>query len=514
MPNIDVMAPDTAGPLWDEIRRKYSGARSDRYDEAALDCAGRLTGEPGDVPAAVWALGLVLMAPYVASRPGAGVISRVTSALRSADGTLRARPCPHASHPFDEHGAEDDKRLAARVAPLGDPALRWPEGRPREEWSCPRNAAGFARIALDIIEPDTVADVPPRLPLEAVHTAADLSALLHGYPKPWTDVNDEIAWQASGLATAAPEDRAGHLLIVRAVTWYAVSGTIRRQSVLDDLVAALEGALPFFAGASCAHDRHAELPRSGPAAAELGVMLSSRAGRRLYERRHAAGRAAALETVVCPVFLTEVAGESLRLLRERGGKLFGHRDTSHLDPVYLRPDGRLDIAVIVDRIAPRAANEKYANDLGLWAARRYALAEGRERVALLLTACQSMFNAYPYPPPPVAREVMAVLRAVTAAPRPAECAHAGAHPELFRAEFLAGLPHFYAPEKFPAEGEPVDPEVWMCPGFAGAVAAECLDDLEDLDEEEDAGDGGDAGGGMAGTADGARGLRANTRSSG
>ncbi|NED14883.1 hypothetical protein [Streptomyces sp. SID9124] len=326
MPNFDVTDLDALGSLWDEIHVGHQDPRNDRYDVAALDCARRLAGDPVGTTAAVWTLGLVLMAPYLAYRPGDGVAPRVTAALRSAEGALRGRPCPHDSHPYLDHEAGDDEYLAELAVLIGDPSLEWQEDRPREEWLCPRNAAGFARIALDIVEPGSVTDVPPRLPLEAVSTMAELSALLHGYPKPWTDVNDEIAWQASGLSTAAPEDRAGHLMIVRAVSGYAVSGVIRKKSVLDDLVEAVESALPAFAGASCAHGHHAELPRSGPAAAELGVMLSSRGGRRLYERRHAEGRTAALDVVVCPAFMAEVAEETLRLLRERRELLFGERD--------------------------------------------------------------------------------------------------------------------------------------------------------------------------------------------
>lgn len=470
--------------LWDNVRKNPRAAKDDRYDREALDCAARLAAAPPGVPATVWALGLVLMAPYLTYRPGEGVVPRVTEALRAADVSLREGPCPHPSHPYEEHDAADDRALAGRAVPLADPELEWLDDRPREEWLCPLNAAGFARIALDIVEPGSVPDVPPRLPLEAVDTMADVSALLHGYPKPWTDVNDEITWQAFGLSTAAPEDRAGHLLTVRAVTWYAVSGMVRKKSVLDDLVEALERTLPFFADATCAHDFHAELPRSGPEAAELGIMLSSRGGRGLYERRHRAGRTAALETVVCPAFMAETAAGSLKLLREKREQLFGERDTTGLDAVYLRPDGRLDVATIAERLVPESRNEEYANDLGLWAARRLGRAEGRERAVLLLAAGQALKNAYSDPPLPVARDVLAVLRDVTAAPLPPVCGHEGGHPSVADAAFVPGLPHFYAPEEFPAGGEPLRVEVWTCPAFAAAAAAEFLADLEGLDEDD------------------------------
>ncbi|MER5615136.1 hypothetical protein [Streptomyces sp. NPDC002215] len=271
--------------------------------------------------------------------------------LKAADTALREQPCAHESHPYASHDSGDDMYLAEQLTQLADDTAEWNEDRPRDEWRCPRNVAGFARIAMDIVEPGSVTDVPPCLPMEARDTMETLTALLHGYPKPWTDIYEEISFQARGLSSADPADRPGHLLIVRAVTWYAVSGMVRTKSVLDDLVDAVERTLTHFADAACGHDRHAKLPDSGPAAAELGVMLSSPGGRGVYELRHREGHVPPLEKVVCPVFMTEVAEESLRVLRERREELFGHRDTSHADAEYLRADGRFEIERIPVRTA-------------------------------------------------------------------------------------------------------------------------------------------------------------------
>ncbi|MCM2416114.1 hypothetical protein [Streptomyces sp. RKAG290] len=409
------------------------------------------------------------------------------AALKAADTALRERPCDHESHPYASHDGADDTYLTEQLSLLADDAADGEDDRARSEWRCPHNAAGFARIAMDIVEPGSVRDVPPRLPVEATNTIDTLAALLHGYPKPWTDIDEEISSQAWNLSTADPEDRAGHLLIVRAVTWYAVSGMVRAKSVLDDLVDALERTLPHYADASCGHERHATLPDSGPDAAELGVVLSSSGGRAVYARDQRAGRTPPLESVLCPVFMTEIAEESLRVLRERREELFGARDTSHADAEYLRADGRLEIERIVERLDYKSWNEQYAYDLGLWAARRYEQADERGRPVLLLTACQAMKISYPDPPPSVVRGVLATMRAVAAAPRPLECAHEDEHPTLQYADFGSGLPHFYAPEEFSPAGEPHSREAWTCPNFAAAVAEECVRDLEnaELDEDED-----------------------------
>ncbi|UNO39772.1 hypothetical protein [Streptomyces sp. MST-110588] len=80
----------------------------------------------------------------------------------------------------------------------------------------------------------------------------------------------------------------------------------------------MDKAPPHFAGAACDHDWHPVLPSSAPDAAEFGIILSSRGGRRLYERSvESSGRGAPLDRVLCPVFMAEVAEETLKLLCER-----------------------------------------------------------------------------------------------------------------------------------------------------------------------------------------------------
>lgn len=144
----------------------------------------------------------------------------------------------------------------------------------------------------------------------------------------------------------------------------------------------------------------------------------SAGGRGAYERdRRIGSDAAPLETLLCPAFTTATARESLDRLCERREVLFGRRDTSHADAEYLRPDGRLDIEKITERLDELPWNEEYAEDLGLWAGRRYEHSSGdRERAVLLLTAYQAMHVAYPSPALPVVRDILPVLRTVAGSP--------------------------------------------------------------------------------------------------
>ncbi|MEV4928014.1 hypothetical protein [Streptomyces roseoverticillatus] len=488
MTGIDNDTLDDLSRLWDDIRENHQDSRNSGYDQAVLDCAARLAADPGGGTAFFWTLGLAMTAPYVARLPGEGVRQGVVAALEAADGALRDRPCDHGSHPYRDHDHHDDLYLGDQLVQIADETAEWDEERPRDEWLCPRNTAGFARIALDIIAPGSVTDVPPRVPVDDRGTIATLSSLLHGYPL-GIDIDEEISFQARSLTAAEPEDRAGRLQVVRAVSWYAVSGMVRTKSVLDDLVEAVEQALPHFEDATCAHERHPVLPGSGPDAAELGVMLSSPGGRGVYERICAEeGYGAPLEKVVCPVLMEEVAEDVLDRLRERREELFGNRDTSHADAEYLRADGRLEIERIADRLDYSSRNEQYADDLGLWAARRYERAGERERAVLLLTVYQTMKISYPSPPLPVVRGVLATLRAVAAAPRPDACAHDDEHPALRYAEFRRGMPHFYAPEEFPPAEECRSAEAWTCPRFAAAVAEECVEGLAGLYEDDGGGE--------------------------
>src|SRR5688572_17260345 len=82
----------------------------------------------------------------------------------------------------------------------------------------------------------SASDIPPRLPVGTQDTIDTLSALLHGYPEPGTDIEAEIGIHAEELRSAEPADRPGRLLVVMAVAWYAASDFVRNPAVLDELI--------------------------------------------------------------------------------------------------------------------------------------------------------------------------------------------------------------------------------------------------------------------------------------
>ncbi|MFH0516063.1 hypothetical protein ACHBTE_02655 [Streptomyces sp. M41] len=487
---------------WEEIQDEFDFWGPDgEHDRAVLDCAARLAADPAAGDAYVWVLGLTIMAPWTNC---CGVDSRTQAeaALRAADTAQRVRSCDHDSHPYESHDGHDaDAELPDLLLRIADESAEWyEEDQPREVWRCPRNVAGFARIALDILRPGEVDDVPPRLSLQDRADIESLEALLELYPKAGTDVADEIASQGGYLYHAQPEDRPGRLQVVRAVSWHAVSGMIQDRSVLRSLINGVEKVLPDFADATCDHAEHPKLSGHSTSAAELGIVLSTPAGRRVYTHNpDRYGDGAPLEQLVCPAYMAQVAQETLTELRAGRDRLFGPRDTSHLDAEYLRADGLLDIQKITERLQNVSWNEQYADELGLWAARRYdrlgqtedsgrpgdQARRVRERAVLLLTAHQTMTVSYPAPPYAVARDILAIMRTVAAAPRPDRCPHTDAHPPLDAGDFRDGLPHFYTPDAFPPLDGALSVESWTCARFAGEVAAKCAGALERLYEEDD-----------------------------
>ncbi|MFG3253445.1 hypothetical protein [Streptomyces sp. NPDC048172] len=478
------------GPEPDGVVSHCAGELADHLDEHLTgdpdgDSDGDSDGDPDGEAPYLWTFGLVVIGRHLTWLPGKGVLPLAVGALKETDVEFRDRPCAHDTHPYEEHEGEDDAELLGRLRELADETIEWRGEGTREQWRCPRNVAGFARIALDIIEPGSVTDVPPRLPAEADQEIEELSALLHGYPKLWTDINETITSHAESLRRARGEELPGRIMTARALGWYAVSGMVRDKAVLDALAEAMDAAYAQLTDATCEHDWHARLPEDGPSAAEIGVILSSPGGRATFERSQRRSGRAPMERVVCPVFARRLAVESLRQVEERREALFGERETAHLDAVYLLDGGALDIEKIAERIDRKAWNEEFADDLGLWAARRYERSEdARERAALLLTAYQTMSNAYPSPVLAAVKGVQSVMRPVAAADA-GECAHEDAHPALRYVHFRKGLPHLVAPDVHPADPEESRSlESWTCPVFAAEVARECLKDLEGLYPEE------------------------------
>ncbi|MER6046261.1 hypothetical protein ABT168_02010 [Streptomyces sp. NPDC001793] len=324
---MDISKLNELSHAWEEVRENYDTLSNDEYDAGVLECSTRLAANPSGELAYAWTIGLVLMAPYLAYAIDDTGKPEALAALRATDGALRDRTCPHDEHPYAEHEEEFDLDLAEQLRGLVDPTADWDEDHSRETWRCPRNVAGFARIATDIIEPGSAQDVPPRLPVDTENTIKTLSAVLHGYPDPGTDLAWALTSPALDLRGATTEDRPGHLLTVRAVGFHAGSDMWEDISVLDELIDALEQALPHYADATCDHVQHPELPQPAPDLAELGITLATAGGRARYERnRYEDG--APLEALLCPAVLADLATDTLDRLRARRAWLDSHRTPS------------------------------------------------------------------------------------------------------------------------------------------------------------------------------------------
>lgn len=310
---------------WSDVQDDYQAGRDEAKDRIVLDCARELAADPGGESAHQWVFGLVMMLPYVGWLPGDGVPGAVFEAARAADEALKDRTCAHEGHPYEEDELEDHLfSLRDVLSASVDESAEWDEGdRPLDEWLCPRNAAGFARIAMDYIEPGSAGGIPARLPDDTRRDIDSLSAILHGYPRPGTDVDLEISCVGDELGRATdPDDRAGLVIATTAVSWYALSDMMRSKGVIDDLTAGLEHALARLSDAPCAHEGHPGLPRSGPDAVWVGLHLSSPAGREVYEKeRQSSGWGAPLDTLLCPAFVTDTARDTLTRLRQKRAAL-------------------------------------------------------------------------------------------------------------------------------------------------------------------------------------------------
>lgn len=315
---------------WGGVQDDYQCHDDAEKDRIVLECARELAADPGGELAHQWTFGLVMMLPYIGWLPGLGVVGAVFDAVEAADRALKDRPCAHEGHPYAEDELEDHlfylRDVLSDVADENAENAEWAEGeRPRDEWLCPRNVAGFARIAMDYIEPGSATGIPPRLPEDTRRDIDSLSALLHGHPKPGTDVESEISCVGDALRRATdPDDRAGLVIAATAVSWYALSDLMHSKPVLDSLAAGLEEALRHLADARCAHDGHPGLPSSGPDAVWVGLHLSSPGGRQVYElERASSGWGAPLGTLLCPAFTAATARDTLAKVRERREVHFG-----------------------------------------------------------------------------------------------------------------------------------------------------------------------------------------------
>ncbi|MFB7924177.1 hypothetical protein, partial [Streptomyces sp. NPDC056081] len=454
-----------------------------------LECARLLAAEPDGEQAVLLAFGLVGMARYVLERRGTAVERAVVDALGAAAAALderglRADGCGHEAHPYtdnlEEWDTDADGLLAAPDVEI-----------PLDEWDeaeiCPRNAAGWARIAADVILPGSTDGTPGIVPEDHQRHIRSLGSVLNDYPNgdPFWDL-DLHAVPNRDLSRAA---LAGYVVVAHANCWYAGSGRIRQRSLLDDMIEGLESVLPLLPDGACAHEdgEHPALRSGGEEQATDGIHLQSPGGRTLLREEHADGYGASLEAWTCTTFLRALAVEARDHLREAVDRLFGTRETAHLDRVYLRPDGRLDIEPLSERHVP-FKDETASEEAALWAARRYERlgpdGPALDRTVLLLlmgTAADSLELSYG-----IAREILGILRTAVATLPGGACDHADGHGRT--SDRPAHIAHLYDPDACPAPGP--DPgqgfgsELLTCPVHLAETVAKGIAEIEEQFEEE------------------------------
>lgn len=315
---------------WEEIRAEYY---ADHDTDRVLACARALAADPGGERAWLWTFGLLMTADYVSLQPASdGTAATVLDALRATDRELRGRPCAHDEHPY-EGDLEDELECLVSYLPLLDSGAA-PEGEEdwggwhfTEVWRCPRNVAGYARVAIDILAPGTTDGIPARLSTAEQEEVNDLASILHGYPAPGVSVSWSLSHYGRALAGASgPAERAGLVVIVAALSWYAAGGLVSSPAPLNDLIAGLASVPAVPAEAECGHGEsaHPDLPGAPEDVITAGMCLKSPSGRRLLaERNGRSGKDAPLEAWLCPAFVAGLARESLERVRAAREEQFG-----------------------------------------------------------------------------------------------------------------------------------------------------------------------------------------------
>lgn len=462
---------------WSRMSRASDPAHA---DPVALDCARRLAGDPSGDDAVLRVFGLVNMADYVVSCPDGPVETAVLKALSSAARTLDTHTCDHRRHRYEQDLAEwetDDTSLDVGILTGFD---SWDE-----EETCPRNAAGWARLAIDVIRPGHTSGIPVIVPDTHRDDARELERVLNDHPDGdplWTLEQWSYAPRYPTRASLA-----SFALIVNASCWYAGSDRIKQRSILDDMIDGCDDALRDLPDASCGHtdDEHETLDHGTDEQARIGIELLSPGGRAGLHSAHQREGGPSLEVLTCPVLLRRLVEEARDHLSDALEVNYGHWDVSDLDKVLVRADGRLDIGRLVDTVRPFRSDDEAERAL-LWSARRYACLEadaavGPEGVALLLLVCEGAASVdMPYA---VGRDVLAVLRDAADVLPLGECEHPDGHAPLGEDGelFAAHLGHLYAPGEYPAPAGS-DGALRGCPQHLAAAVRHGIAEIEDLFE--------------------------------
>jgi hypothetical protein len=298
---------------WSETGQDCYGPY-DVQDQVVLECARALADDPGGELAYQRVFGLVLMLPHT-ELAGGDVPRVVADAARAVRRERAGQSCGHAEHPFDEQWEDLVDTLPDVLLMPADDSTEWWENHSREQWLCPRTVDGFAAMVLEALEPGSASDAPPLLPFAAQRALDSLTAVLEGYPRPGTDVGEEVTGVGRALGHAKGTDRAGHVITAAALTWWAGTANSSDEAY-DALVRGFEAVLAGPTDPGCTHDEHPDLPRWATHAVCVGIHLSSAGGRGVYERHGPCLKnPPPLEPLLCPAFTASVARDSLARLR-------------------------------------------------------------------------------------------------------------------------------------------------------------------------------------------------------
>ncbi|NGO79663.1 hypothetical protein G6045_28990 [Streptomyces sp. YC504] len=493
-----IVIPDArTAALYEQWRHVHAATERGVAEPLVLDCVRRLAAEPGGGTAHVWVAGLAEMTGYLAWRPEPATARAAVEALVAAADASAGRECGHATHPYEAELAE----LGENDGPSGWYLIGESPEVPRGEADlCPRNVAGVARVAADVIAPFSVPGIPVAVSEDHEQDVKDLLDFLNDYP--YGDPAFTIECNAGVPHAGSTRGVLAGYVITQHVSAPYVYYRIGVRPVFDAMIEGLEKALEMLAyiGGVCPHaeGEHPDLEELYyETEAEIACHVRTPGGRaHLVENALDEGEG---EMWVCPGFLRELAEDALGQLRPRYAELFGERDTGALDAEFVRPDGRLAIDALTRVILAEddLADPGTSGDAGLWAARRHATAiDPHERLVLLHIAlwCASVFDL-PYG---VGREVRALLRAVDQEPLDHDCPHGDGHPDSGlrdnwhrRETMKTHLDHLYAPGEFAAPDEAHPADAWACPKLLVAWAQGAIEEMDERYEEMDEEDGDD-----------------------
>ncbi|WP_328929493.1 hypothetical protein OG429_36280 [Streptomyces sp. NBC_00190] len=329
MTDITDLTVEQLAEAWQRIR---DTSPADEADPFVLDCARRLSADPGGEQAHVWVSGLLAMSGHLARRPVREAERAALDALRAAVKELGRRACSHEDHPYESEMDWIEDEIW-----LGDNGLLTGElpGQDADvdagKVLCPGNVAGWARLAVDVIAPLTVRRIPVGAPADHQSSISTLSGIVNDYP--YCDPHDVLIDEAACLPARPTRGvLAGYLVTMNATCWYAASERITDRSVPASMVKGVEAAVALLEDGPCAHGP-GEHPDTGDPdyASQVGYLLRSPGGRAEIaeydgwdedgedgedgEGGDGPGEDEPLDAWVCPAFLRELASETIGTLR-------------------------------------------------------------------------------------------------------------------------------------------------------------------------------------------------------